>query len=240
MIDLGKKPSLCCPGSGRRGRPPQLTHHERETAILDAVEAVAATKGLQGTTMSAIARAAGMSKRTLYTIYDSRDALFEAWVRRVRASIIRPLGKEEEDLPVEERLRRMLRYEAQGTVSEHRIMVLRALVAEGQRHPELARAFMRAGPETVRAMVRDELDRAVARGEIEAEDTACAAKLLCDMVFTNPLDKLVDPEPAITCAANVETRLELAIHIFLFGLCAKAKARAGTPAIALPEDQGCC
>ncbi|MCF3935890.1 TetR/AcrR family transcriptional regulator [Acuticoccus sp. M5D2P5] len=169
-------------------------------------------------TMSAIARAAGMSKRTLYTIYDSRDALFEAWVGRVRASIIRPLTAAEDALPLEERLRRMLRKEAETTISEHRIMVLRALIAEAERHPELARTFLRAGPATVRAMVRAELDRARERGEISTEDTETAATILCDMVFTSPIDKLVDPDAVHACSAVAENRLDIALHIFMNGL----------------------
>mgnify|MGYP006205895695 CR=1 FL=1 len=40
-----------------------------------------------------ISREAGMSKRTVYTIWDSRDALFDALVCRMRASVLRPLGR---------------------------------------------------------------------------------------------------------------------------------------------------
>ncbi|MCE8471123.1 TetR/AcrR family transcriptional regulator [Rhodovulum sulfidophilum] len=45
-----------------------MTAAEREAVILDATEKVLLASGLAGTTMSAVAREAGMSKRTLYGI----------------------------------------------------------------------------------------------------------------------------------------------------------------------------
>lgn len=216
-MSLTEAQSAATRKAGRRGRPTQLTVAERETLILDAIERIVTTKGLQGASMAAIARAAAMSKRTLYACYPSRDALFEAWVRRLRAAFIHPLTPGQRELPLRDRLRRLLRREVEDGASQTRLAVLRAIIAEAPRHPDLARAFLREGPRAVRATVAEELARAVARGEIVACDVAATAHLLCDMVCASPLDPLIDPDAGPLRAADAEARLERALDVFIDG-----------------------
>ncbi len=209
--------AAAAPIAPRRGRPAQFTAAERETLILDAIEQVVATKGLQGASMAAIARTARMSKRTLYACCGNRDTLFEAWVRRLRAAFIHPLTPEQRALPVRDRLRRLLRREVEDGASQTRLTVLRAIIAEAPRHPDLARAFLREGPRAVRETVAEELSHAIAKGEIGDCDTAATAHLLCDMVCASPLDPLIDPDAAPLTAAEAEARLDHALDVFLNG-----------------------
>jgi len=217
MVDDAARPAAG-EEAPRRGRPPRYAPGERERRILDAMERVVAEAGLAGASVDAIARAAGMSKRTVYGVFEGRDALFAAWVRRARASLVRPLAPEERELPLAERLERLLRREVEEAVAADRYTVLRALVAEAPRQPALARALLREGPDSARAIVRAELDRAVARGEIGVADTAAAAALLCDMVHPSPLDRLLDPDRGPPTAAEAGVRLDLAVRIFLRGV----------------------
>ena len=204
-------------GHSRRGRPRQIPLAEREQLILDAVERVIAARGLSGVSMAAIAREAGMSKRTVYSIWNSRDSLFEALVRRLRASVLRPLASADRDLPLVERLRRLLRPEVRHVVADARLAVLRAVVAEAPRHPQLAETFVREGPGSARRIVREELDRAIERGEIALSDTYAAAAILLDMAYANPLDRLINPDEPAPSSAAAEARLDLALRIFLHG-----------------------
>jgi AcrR family transcriptional regulator len=202
----------------RRGRPPRYAPGERERRILEAMERVVAAAGLAGASMDAIAREAGMSKRTVYGAFKNRDALFEAWVRRARASVVRPLAPAERELPLADRLERLLRREVEGGVAAARFTVLRAVVAEAERQPELARALLREGTDAARAIVRDELVRAAGAGEIAVDDPAAAAALLCDMVHPSPLDRLLDPERGPPSTAEAGARLARAVDIFLHGV----------------------
>lgn len=214
----------------RRGRPPRYAPAERERRILEAMERVVAAVGLAGTSMDTIAREAGMSKRTVYAVFGNRDALFTAWVRGVRASVVRPLAPAERALPLAERLERLLRRDVEDGVAAARLTVLRAVVAEAERRPQLARALLREGADAARTIVRDELDHARARGEIAVDDTAAAAVLLCDMVHPSPLDRLLDPERGPPTKAEAGARLALAIDIFLNGV----GVRGRDPADAAP------
>jgi len=205
-----------CDGKPRRGRP-ALDAATREAMILDAFEDVVAQAGLQGATMSAVARAAGMSKRTLYTLYDGRDALFEAWIRRVRASFVRPLTPEARALPLAERLRVLLWHEARHCLSDRRLAVLRAMVAEAPGHPDLAWAFFREGFIVARGIVADELRFAAQAGDITIGDPDTTATILVDMVYQNPMDRLLNPDATPLDTEETDHRLTLAIAIFLNG-----------------------
>ena len=205
----------------RRGRPPSLCEAERRALILDAASRILASEGLQGTTMAAIAREAGMSKRTLYELFEDRDALFEACVRRTRLQLVRPLTEAERALPLAERLRILLR--PGGCLTEQSKAILRAVIAEAPAHPELARGFLREGPYGARRSLREELDRAVAAGEVEIEDTDATARILCNMSFQSPVETLVDPDAVPPAPEAVEACLARIITIFLHGVARRAK-----------------
>jgi AcrR family transcriptional regulator len=201
--------------------------------IFDALERVVAQHGLGGASMAAIAAAAGMSKRTLYAVHDSRDALLAAWVRRLRASMVRPLPPEARGLPLPQRLRLLLMPETMPEIADARLVALRAVIAEAPRNPDLARTFLREGPQAARALVHAELARAAAAGEVVLADTALTARLLCDMAWPCPIDRLIDPDADTDAGrhrAAVAARLDLAIAVFLHGVGPTADRAAERPA----------
>lgn len=207
-------------GAARRGRPP-LDPRMREARILDALEQVISDNGLKGATMNAVARAAGMSKRTLYAHYDSRTALVEAWVRRVRASLVHDLPAQAAGWPLSDRLRLLLRREVQHAHSDRRLAVLRAVIAEAPRNPDLARAVYREGAAAAKGLIAAELKRACDAGEITATDSRTAAEILFDMVYQSPLERLINPDAQPPTGEDADHRLDMAIAIFLHGLGAR-------------------
>ncbi|PWW01477.1 TetR family transcriptional regulator [Hoeflea marina] len=210
-------PKCCNPQRGP-GRPRQLDVTEREAIITDAAQSVIVAQGLAGASMAAIAQEAGMSKRTLYEVFESRAALFASLVRRIRDTVTRPLTVAELDLPLAARLRLLLTPTGEKFFDPLPLAVLRAVIAEAERQPELVREFMQEGPYALRDMVRVELDRSVARGEIRISDTVAAACLLADMAHESVLDHLLVPQPACGRQAAYDRRLDLAIRVFLGGI----------------------
>jgi AcrR family transcriptional regulator len=82
--------------SRRRGRPRSL---ETEAAILDTAYRLAATIGLNATTVDAIARESQVSKMTIYKWWPSRDALLiDAFLRQ--ASVMVPLPEQGDPLTI--------------------------------------------------------------------------------------------------------------------------------------------
>lgn len=206
----------CCPEK-KRGRPKELSTEEREAAILDAFEIVLAESGLKGASMAAIAKAAGMSKRTVYEVFPSRAALFEACIRRIRLSFVKPLGPETHARPLRERLLALFDPETRTASLAVPKAILRAVVVEAHSHPDLGQIFLREGPDNSREIVRDELIRARDAGEISLQDPHLSAVMLCDMVFENPLDSLVDLDRPDPSAEQAKDRLTFAVDTFLNG-----------------------
>ncbi|WP_424933639.1 TetR/AcrR family transcriptional regulator [Amaricoccus macauensis] len=200
----------------RRGRPPPIDPGERKDLILDAMERVLTQKGLRGATMAAIACEARMSKRTIYEVFGDREALFTACVRRRRADFMKPIEGDDCDLPLEERLCKLLR--PRGKEQTTPACVLRAVIAEAPDQPEMARSFLREGPMAIQDAITEELDRAVSRGEIRIQDTKEAARFLSSLVFSNPIEKLVAPELLEQTEAQIEARVRRGVKIFLGGI----------------------
>ena len=205
------------------GRPRLLCTEERERLILDAMERVLVSHGLHGASMAAIAREAGMSKRTVYQVFDNRAALFTACIRRIRLSFVRQLRQDETELPLRERLWRMLTPDMRLVLSDKPVAILRAVIAESQRSPDLAEAFLAEGPRAARRIVQEELNRSVASGEIPATDTNLAARILCDMVYENPVERLVTSDAGPQVPTDGEARLNLALDLFVRGVAAPSK-----------------
>src|SRR3954468_14584778 len=72
-----------CPGAApgahrRRGRPLACPEPERRRVLLEAAAREFVEQGYAGASMDAVARRAGMSKRTLYQLFPTKDALFGA------------------------------------------------------------------------------------------------------------------------------------------------------------------
>lgn len=213
------------------GRPRVFDPSERETIILDAAERVILAKGLGAASMATIAKEAGMSKRTLYEVFDSKAALFAAIIRRIRDQNMRPLTEAQHPLPLADRLRLLLT-PAENKLSDRLpTAILRAVIAEAERQPDLAREFLAEGPYALFSMIRVELDRSVARKEIEIRDTEAAARLMADMAHPNLLEHLVLPHPSRAERTEaLAERVNFAIGVFLEGICGKT-AQQEPPAI---------
>lgn len=186
--------------------------------IIAAAERIIVAEGLAGASMAAIANEAGMSKRTLYEVFESRAALFAAIIRRVHKMLTRPLQDSELELPLAERLRLLLTPTDKKFADPLPLAILRAVITEAERQPDLVQEFLQEGPYAFARMVRLELERSVARGEIRINDTEAASRLMADMAHGSVLDHLLLPQSARLREEDYERRIALAIRVFLGGI----------------------
>src|SRR5689334_14892005 len=70
-------------GRGHGGRPSRLESERLSARILDVATALFLGHGFGATSIEAVARRAGISKRTFYHRFRSKEVLFEAVVRRL-------------------------------------------------------------------------------------------------------------------------------------------------------------
>lgn len=204
----------------RRGRPVQMCPTARETLVLDSAIALLRDRGPEEVTMAEVARHAGMSKRTLYTLYSSREELLGAGLQRMSCVLFRALRPDEQAASLEERLRILLTFNPKKEPPAVVIEMLRAVIAGARTYPEMARSLSRSGPGQVAVLLRAELERAVETGEValDRDEIDGAAELLVDMVVGNAIPALLDPDHLPRDPEAQTARRDRAIRIFLNGV----------------------
>ena len=151
-------------------------------AILDAAKLVFFEEGYGGASMDRIAEQAGVTKRTVYAHFASKQVLFAAVVERACANVVGQIPRPDA-LSDEPRtgLFLALRKSRELMESPNCIRLERIVAAEAERHPEFA-ATLRGAFEAGEAMLREALDRWVAAGKLNPHDTALAARMLNNQV----------------------------------------------------------
>lgn len=122
----------------------------KREAILLAATRVFLDQGYGAASMDAIARAAGVSKQTIYAYFVGKAALFEATVLERSDRLLEPFPADTDTLhDPETTLRAIARRFLELILSPETVGRFRVIVAESGRFPELAEAFYRSGPERV-------------------------------------------------------------------------------------------
>ncbi|WP_249225576.1 TetR/AcrR family transcriptional regulator [Tardiphaga alba] len=113
---------------------------ERIAQLLAVAKRTFGEKGFAATTMDDIAGAAGMSKKTLYKLFDSKSDLFRAMLthnlQRFQFGVASRSG-----IPVIDELREAMRFIADVVFSPDEIALHRLIVAERKQSPALAGIF---------------------------------------------------------------------------------------------------
>lgn len=147
----------------RRGRP---RSEARKQAILRAAFELIGERGLDATSMDAVAERAGVSKATIYRWWDSKellalDALYAEW--DAAGPPARETGTLRSDMLA--LVRPWVRLAASGPSGR----ILTALVAGAKNDPDFGRAYRARFVQPRRDQARAMLARAIARGEIPAD-----------------------------------------------------------------------
>lgn len=118
--------------------PQRLTDRKRE-AIIQAAIAEFRAHGFEITRMDKIAATAGVSKRTVYNHFPSKEELFAEILNQLWARIIaEPSVRYDREQPLHEQLRLMLREKVQMMADENFLTLARVAIAATIHSPERA------------------------------------------------------------------------------------------------------
>ncbi|AMT90373.1 TetR/AcrR family transcriptional regulator [Pseudomonas glycinis] len=118
--------------------PQRLTDRKRE-AIIQAAIAEFRAHGFEITSMDKIAATAGVSKRTVYNHFPSKEELFAEILNQLWARIIaEPSVSYDREQPLHEQLRLMLREKVQMMADENFLTLARVAIAATIHSPERA------------------------------------------------------------------------------------------------------
>ncbi len=118
----------------------------RRDAILAAAHDVFLDHGFDGASMSQVAQRLGGSKGTLYSYFDSKEALFEALVTETCARNSAAIFDIPDAATLEERLTAYARHYIALVCSDWAIRMLCIIAAKAQRRPAIGRLFFESGP----------------------------------------------------------------------------------------------
>lgn len=170
------------------GRPTRDEAAALGDKILDAATTLFLSDGFGATSVEAVARKARISKRTFYSRFDDKAALYRAVVQRLLQRWL-PQFEQAFDAPaplavvLERSARRMLSV----ALTPEALALRRLLLAEAERFPELVEIVIaqgaRRGIERIAALLEEER-RA---GHVALEDCNFAAAQFQEMVLAIPL-----------------------------------------------------
>jgi TetR/AcrR family transcriptional regulator, mexJK operon transcriptional repressor len=182
-----------------------ITHPKRGrkyAQVLDGARQVFMADGFEGASVDDIARAAGVSKATLYSYFADKRLLF---MEVARTECVRQANMAADSIdtsqPAPVVLARAARQMIDIATSDFGRQILRIAAAETARFPALGPAFYESGPATARARLTAYFGEAVARGELAIPDPDLAADQFHALAKAGISDRILfDPEAQVTAA----------------------------------------
>ncbi len=174
---------------GRRRAAPEV----RQADILDAALTEFASHGFEGARVEDVARRAKVSKGTVYLYYPTKQALFEALVRRDVGPRIggAAVYLRSYDGPLQPALTQIVDM-AVAAIQFSRLPIYpKLLIAESQRFPDLAAFYHREVVGEMLGALQILFEKALQRGEISGVKADMAAHLFIAPVLKSILWELV-------------------------------------------------
>jgi AcrR family transcriptional regulator len=201
----------------RGGRPTleeaaQLDQEVRECALQLFLE-----NGYESTSMDAIAQAAGTTKASLYSRFDSKEALFSSvlgWATRSGWPLEEPTLPDTDDL--EGSLTAIAHAALRRALDPAIVSLGRIAIAQAARFPDIAHRTHTAGFWPRQKLVVELLQRHAATGAIVADDPEILAELFLGMVSGMPAR--LASFGIVRDRATQEHHLQVAVRLFLRGL----------------------
>lgn len=210
----------------RAGRPTADELERRKLKVMEVATAMFASRGFAATTLLDIAKKAGVATRTLYQHFGDKEAIFrEVIFARDTARIDPPELGEGEDLVAA--LRKAAHYSYEVALGPRSIELMRLMIAESARFPELmskvASAIFTRFTSNVAVLFRQLADK----GLIPEGDHDESAELFVDLLLGNRTVMIYFGWASV---APTEKDIEVKIALFINGRFGGQSAKAGAKA----------
>jgi TetR/AcrR family transcriptional repressor of mexJK operon len=196
-------------------RPAEVETSKRQ-AILEAATELFIAQGYGAVSMDAIARAAGVSKATLYAHFGSKDQLFATIIREacqsnLAAQEFLPTGEGDMLAALTRLANRMLRF----LLEDRALAIHRVVISESVRFPELGRAFYESGPLTFTRAFGAWLAEQTAAGRLAVADPLQAAEQFAGMLKCGCYARATLGVPPPASEAEIEHTVRGVAEVFL-------------------------
>jgi len=209
--------SLTLSVSDTRDAVPAAGHDpEKRRQILAGAREVFLERGFDAASMGDIARAAGVSKGTLYVYFEDKVDLFGALVSREceeTAEAMFVLDAAEPDL--EAALTKLGLSFVEAMLRPCHVATVRTVIAVADKFPTIGLRFLEAGPNSGTRRLSAFLQAKVEQGVLEIEDTDAAASLFLSLSKDTILAPVLFGAAASIDRAQIETVVARAVKLFM-------------------------
>lgn len=195
----------------------------RKKELADIAERMFLRHGYADTTMNMIAKEAHASKETLYRYFSSKEALLSEIVHARALRLSHPPESAAPDGPPDEVLFELGCRLLTTLTQISGVGLVRVVVAETPRAPELGDLFWSQGPLHVQNNLVAYLTKACASGFLRCEDPELAARLFIGAVLAAHQLKALISKPALDLE-EVEIKRHVAGAVTMFMRCYGAVA----------------
>jgi AcrR family transcriptional regulator len=153
---------------------------ERREAIIEAAMDEFIARGFAATRLDDVASRAGVAKGTIYLHFKDKEALFEELIRTAIVPLVTRLAAGPPPIggSVRDMIEGFVRTFIQEVATTRRGDIVRLIVAEGPRFPEIADFYYREVVSKGLAGMRAAISLGIARGEIQHKELANFPQIL--------------------------------------------------------------
>jgi AcrR family transcriptional regulator len=201
----------------RRGRPTRAEAQSRHDELLDAALDHFLENGYEQATIEAIAARARATKRTIYSKYADKAALFHAAVARAIERYTLPFARiaATDQGDIEATLVAIAWLRINQVRTPNGLKLQRIINTESYRFPELfTSSFEQSGRQTVE-FIATLFTRETAEGRLAVSNPELAASVMMSMVVGGPVRTIVLGSPM--SRREIDIRIRYAVRLFLDG-----------------------
>jgi len=189
----------------------QRRKEDRPQEITEAAFSVFADKGYASARVEEVARRAGVSKGLLYLYFKTKEELFKAVIksvviRRVDALL---LAVEQTELSSEEFIRGPLLDFMKSVPGSPVAIVIRLLIAEGQRHPDLVDYYWENVVAKGLSAISGFIQRGVQRGEFRDTAITNQPQLILAPVMLSIVWRILFTKRSLDTDRLIETQIDM-------------------------------
>jgi AcrR family transcriptional regulator len=186
---------------------------DRPQEIVAAAFEAFAENGYAATRVEDVANRAGVSKGLLYLYFDTKEALFRAVIRHVVGKRVNKLIRivEQSDSSTEAFMRGPMLAFMQGIPGSPVPVVIRLLLAEGDRHPDLVDFYFENVVEKGLQAISRMVERGVERGEFRPSAVNDLPQLFLAPMMLSMVWKLLFGKRSLDTDRLMETQLDMII-----------------------------
>lgn len=184
--------------------------------VIEGAREIFLQDGFEGASVDLIAKAAGVSKATLYSYFPDKRLLFmEVATAECRRQADEAVGEIDFSKPVETVLKAAAQKMLAFFLSNFGRGVFRICVAESERFPELGKEFYKSGPLLVRQTMVEYLKCAVEQGELKIEDFDLAADQFAELCKADMHPRMIMGVDLTFSEAEIDRVVNGAVEMFL-------------------------